>query len=341
MAQITTKPITDSSTWEKFMSSRSEANFLHSWNWGKFHHELGKSVQRTGFYLGEKLEGVMLSIVEKAKRATYLTVPGGPLINWRDKDAIAAFQSSAVAIAKDHGCSFVRVRPQLLENKESSEIFAGMGFRLSPMHLHAELTHQLDLTESEVELLSSMRKSTRYEIKRGQKLGIKVSSSTDQGQIEDFYRLQLKTAKRHGFVPFSLNFLAKQFEVFSRDGQAMLYSASLKDKLLTQAIIIVYGHEADYHYAASTEANRKYPGSYLLQWEAIKEAKRRGMSRYNLWGVAPEGAKHHRFYGVSVFKRGFRGKDVEYLHARDLVINPAAYSLNWAIELARKKLRKV
>lgn len=341
MAKIKVAEIDKKTLWEKFVESYPGANFLQSWNWGEFHQNLGKTIKRMGFYYDGKLLGVMLCILEKAKRATYLTVPGGPLIEWESKSQIQLFRQTVERLAKELGCSFIRVRPQILETDSNSKLFENLGFKAAPMHLHAELTHQLDLHKSEEQLLSEMRKTTRYEIRKAIKLGTKVSVSKDLEDIDDFYKLQLETARRQGFIHFDKKFLKEQFEVFVKDKQALLYTAWLEKKKLAEAFIIFYGQETAYHYGASTLLGRKYPGAYLIQWEAIKEAKKRGMKRYNLWGVAPEGEKNHRFYGVSIFKRGFGGEDVEYLHARDLVINLLAYKINWAIETIRKKSRRL
>ena len=49
----------------------------------------------------------------------------------------------------------------------------------------------------------------------------------------------------------------------------------------------------------------------------------------------------HRFYGVSVFKRGFCGQEVAYLHAHDLVINRSGYLIDLIIETARKHIRHI
>lgn len=323
------------------MASFEEGNFLHSFNWGQFHQNLGKSIERVGFYKGSHVAGLMLVVIEKAKRATYLTVPGGPLINWQDKAVVAAFKKAALEIAQKNNCSFIRVRPQLISDAKSRLIFPCLGFKNAPMHLHAELTRQINLEKSEAELLAQMRKTTRGEIKKAVTSSIEVTASKDPSQILDFYKLQQETAKRQGFISFSQKFLEEQFKVFAADNQVMLYTATFKQKLLAQAIIIFYGYEADYHYGASAVVGRKFPGAYLIQWEAIKEAKKRGLRRYNLWGVAPEGQTNHRFYGVSVFKRGFGGDDVEYVHAQDLIINPLPYSINWLIEQVRKKIRRV
>ncbi|MBI4039560.1 peptidoglycan bridge formation glycyltransferase FemA/FemB family protein [Candidatus Daviesbacteria bacterium] len=339
MATITVKNINDKNIWENFISQYPEANFLQSWSWGEFHQNLGATIFRTGFFQDEKLAGVMLSIVEKAKRGRYLTVPGGPILNWDNQELVDHFVQQLKKLAQIQKCVFVRVRPQLIANTFAKELFSSHGFINSPMHLHAELTVQLNLTQSEGELLKQMRKNTRYEIKKAESIGIEITTSQKPDSIKDFYNLQIITAKRHHFVPFSFGFLHEQFRVFARNQQALLYQASLKGQVLAQAMVIFCGSEAVYHYGASTEAGRKYPGSYLIQWEAIKEAKKRGIRRYNLWGVSPLNQTKHRFYRISLFKRGFGGEEIEYLHAQDLVINRVGYWVNYLVETIRKIIR--
>lgn len=341
MAKLTLKDVTNKKDWEKFVLSYEGSNFLQSWNWGEFHQALGKDIRRVGFYDGKKLLGVMLAVVEKARRATYLTVPGGPLIDWNNKALVKTFKQSLQDIGTEFGCSFVRTRPQLLETDKNAALFNKLGFKNAPMHLNAELTRQLDLTKPGEQLWQDMRKTTRNEIKQAMKLEIEITQSTNLKDIDSFYNLQIETAKRQGFVGFSKAYLKEHFRIFLKDNQVILYTASLGKKKLAQAFVIFYAKEAAYHFGASTSWGRKYPGAYLIQWEAIKEAQRRGLLRYNFWGVAPEGETNHRFHGVSVFKRGFGGEDIAYMHARDLVLNPLCYRLNWLIETARKRIRKV
>jgi len=341
MDKIAVKNIENKQDWENFILAYSEANFLQSWYWGEFHKALGKDIFRYGFYNNSKLVGLMLSVIEPAKRGRYLTVPGGPIIDWKNKDVVNVFVNKIKQIAKDSDCVFIRVRPQLKSDTFSKNIFKNLGFITAPMHLHAELTSQLDIKKSEEELMVQMRKATRYEIKKGIKENIKISISKDVKEIQKFYDLQIETAKRQKFVPFSYKFLFEQFKIFAESGNALLYKAEFENKLLAQAFVIFYGKEAVYHYGASTNEGRRYPGAYLIQWEAIKEAKKRGMTRYNFWGVAPENDTNHRFSGLSLFKRGFGGVDFEYLHAQDLVINYPKYLITYLIEQFRKKIRRV
>src|SRR3990167_4242196 len=85
---IRTKEVKDENEWEGFLEAHPEVSFLQSGYWGDFYLALGNKIKRIGFYKDGQLVGVMLSIVEEAKRARYLTVPGGPIIDWANKALI-------------------------------------------------------------------------------------------------------------------------------------------------------------------------------------------------------------------------------------------------------------
>src|SRR3990167_6376712 len=113
MAKITIKSIDDKNTWELFISKHPEANFLQSWYWGELHQAIKNKIYRTGFYKDCELIGVMLSVVEDARRGRYLTIPGGPIIDWKNTNLIDSFVEEIKILAKTDKCVFVRVRPQL------------------------------------------------------------------------------------------------------------------------------------------------------------------------------------------------------------------------------------
>jgi lipid II:glycine glycyltransferase (peptidoglycan interpeptide bridge formation enzyme) len=341
MAELQVTNITDKQAWEVFLNEHLEANFLQSWNWGVFHQNLGHAIERRGYIRGKKLVGVALVIVEPARRGRHVVLPAGPILDWSDGELVQFWLSDMNQVARQHACVFVRIRPQLHETEENLRLFKRLGFKKAPMHLHAELTNQIDLTKSQEELKSAMRKGTKYEVNRVAKLGIKTEVVADDRYINEFYDLQLQTARRHGFVPFSKKFLNEQFNAFAADGQVLMYRSTHEGQLLAMAFIIFYGAEAAYHYGASTELARKLPGAYAIQWQAFEEARRRGCTRYNLWGVAEHGQSKHRFYGVSVFKRGFGGEDVRYVPAHDLVVDKLRYPLTFAFETARRKARRL
>ncbi len=55
MAEIVVKPVTNQQDWEQFITTRPEANFLHSWLWGAFQARLGRTICYSGFYREDQL----------------------------------------------------------------------------------------------------------------------------------------------------------------------------------------------------------------------------------------------------------------------------------------------
>lgn len=336
---ITFRKITEKDVWENFIAKFPETNFLQSWYWGEFHRALGKQIHRIGAFRDSELVGAFLMIVEEAKRGRHMLVPAGPICDWRDQILLADIVQEIRRIAKIEKAVFVRVRPELPDTKEIQQLFKQLGFVSAPTHLHAELTSVIDLSPSLDDILKNMRKQTRAEIKKAEKNNVQVETTTNPEAIRGFYEREVVTAKRQGFVPFSYTFLYEQFKVFSEAGLATLYTATHNGEVLAEAFVIFYGTQSAYHYGVSTDLGRAYPGAYAIQWQIMQDAKARGMRRHNLWGVAPPGATKHRFYPISIFKRGFGGTDFAYIHARDLVVRPLRYLVCYCIEFVRNKRR--
>ncbi len=328
----------DQTKWEKLAAKHPEANFLQSWQWGDVHAALGDVVIREGFYVDATLVGGMEAIVKDARRGRYLEVPGGPLIDWTNQELIRQVATHLHELARVHRCVFVRIRPQVSDSGAVRRDLAQAGFRIAPMHLHAEHTNILSLEPSEDELLKHMRQQTRYEVRKAQKLAIEVTQTQGEAAIQEFIAVQKTTAERQGFVPSPPAFLTALGEHFAG---LHLYKATQNDQLLNLAIVLHYGEEADYFEAASTPESRRLPGAYAISWHAMCDAKRVGLKRYNFWGIAYSSDPHHRYAGVTTFKRGFGGEDVTYVPAHDLVIRPTAYLKNWLIETIRKKQRNL
>ena len=334
---LSVKRIVSKQIWENYLKNCRQVSFLQSWNWGEFNQSLGNEIFRLGFYQKKILKGVALVIKKKAKRGIYLECPAGPLIDWQD-EYFRIFINEIKSIAEKEKAVFIRVRPNILDSQANRQLFKNQQFIKAPMHLHAETTWVLDLDESEQELLKKMRKNTRYSIKKAQKIGVKVEKSIDKKDITLLYDLQMEAVKRHKFVPFSKQYFLKQLESFKKDDQIQLFKAVYQGKTLAISFIIFYGDEAVYHYSGSSNQLRQVPASYLLQWQAIREAKKRHLSVYNFWGIAKTDNPNHRFYGVTLFKKGFGGKRIDYLPAQDLPLK-TSYWLNYLLESFRRQFR--
>lgn len=337
---ISIRPITTKEEWEPFVLSHTPSTFLQSWNWGAFSAALGEKVFPIGVFEDNRLAGVALVTKTEARRGSFLVCPGGPLLNCERLELLREFTEYLGRLAKQEKAWFVRVRPWLLETPAYCEQFRRLGFRDAPTHLHAETTLELDVSRPEEQILSGMRKTTRNLIRRAARDGVSVRQSRSSEDVDILYELQAETVRRHGFVPFPLNYLKRQFCAFEPDDEVCLFLAEYQGQVIAAAMIMFYGDTAVYHYGASSTAFDRIPASYLVQWEAIKEAKSRGCRIYNFWGIAKDERQDHPWAGLSLFKRGFGGERVDYLHAQDCPISPM-YWITYAIETARRKRRRL
>ena len=332
--------------WAEIVKKYPEANFLQSPEYGSMNELLGCKVFQEDF--DKKARALM--IVRNAKRGRYLEIPCGPLVDWSDSKLVAKVFAKITEIAKKEKCVFVRIRPQLKATTENFKILEKLGLKKSPMHLAAEHTVIIDLSKSEEELLAEMRRQTRYEVWRADKLGLVVTKSNDEKMFEEFHKIQAETAKRQNFVPPNLKTLMAEKEAFGEN--IVIYKASTPDEWgigapfdfptknpIAYGLIIKNGLEADYYEAASTVLNRKLPGAYALLWQAMKDLRSEGYARFNLWGIAPPNQPNHRYAGVTTFKTGFGGEVVEFVPAHDLVISKVRYAADFAFETMRKKRR--
>ena len=341
--KYTVKTVENQTEWDKFVTSHPDANFLQSWDFYEFYFSRGFDIVRRGIYdENNQLVGVYAGEVEPAKRGRHLAVAGGPIFDWTNQEIKNLIFSDMKQQAKKLKCTFVRVRPQLQNTPENAKIFQQLGFRKAPMYLSVEFAGVLNLENSEEEILKNMRQRLRRALRKAEKNQIAIEKTSDPKAIHDFYQIELQTAKRHDFYAFSEDFLTKQFAAFAKNDEAVLYIAKLNGEILAENFMIFYGNEASYHYGVSSELGTKYSGAPLLHMEAMRDARKRGIKRYNFWGIVDENDTKHRFYGVSVFKRGFGVEELKYLEARDLVLDKISYyTKTLPIETLRRKVRHV
>ena len=295
----------DKNTWDAFVLKTAPMALFQSWDWGEVEKKLGHKIWRLTWP-----GGIAQVVKVPARRGTFLHIRHGPVGTIQLDDVIE--------LAKKERAWFIRISPQVQKIDYP-------GFVPAPIHaMDAEVCRVLDLDKREDELLLGMRKSTRYEIKHA---SATVKKSRD---IEKFIRLYNTTAKRHNFVEHKG--IREEFDSLDCD----LFLASHGGHLAAAAIIVYSGDQAIYHHGASVP--NKFGASYLVQWEAIREAKRRGMKVYNFWGIAPDNAPNHPWQGLTAFKTGFGGREVRFIHAMDLPVSPW-YVIPKTIEGIRKKIK--
>ncbi len=341
------KEIQKKDIWENFLSGCQEKTFLSSWNWGEFQIKVGNKIWRLGIYdkeqitnNSEQLIAVVLVSKITARRGTFLLIQHGPNIkNSNSKNEILKMLLEKLKqIAREEKADFIRIAPLLERNGENIEIFKKLGFREAPMHANAyEATWKLDITPAEEELLGKMRKTTRYLIRQAMKnQDITVEKSGEPDGIEAYQKLNREVAKRQRFVPFSSEYINNEFEVFTKDGEILLFLGKYRNELASAALVVFWSGVGFYHQAASSSKYAKLSIPYLLLWEAIKEAKNRRCDLFDFWGyVNPKKEPKHPWSGPTLFKMGFGGNAFEYVKTQDFPLSKK-YLLVYFFEKLRK-----
>jgi lipid II:glycine glycyltransferase (peptidoglycan interpeptide bridge formation enzyme) len=97
---------------------------------------------------------------------------------------------------------------------------------------------------------------------------------------------------------------------------AELFLACFKEKIIAANIVIFFGGKATYLHGASNYRYRKLMAPHLLQWSQIKEAKNKGCEIYDFWGIDEE-----KWPGLTRFKKGFGGEELQYSEGKDFVFS--------------------
>lgn len=201
-----------------------------------------------------------------------------------------------------------------------------------------ETTLLLDLTLSEKELLAQMKRKGRYNIGLAEKKGVKISEANSEKQkkafVEEFYSLLTETTSRDGFSGHQQEFYQKMMETLS---QASVQRAQYEGKTLAALINVRHNDTEIYYYGASSNTHREVMAPYLLQWEAIKKAKKAGCLHYDFLGIAEEDAPpDHPWKGITSFKKKFGGDISSTDTAKDIIHSRSKYWIYQVLKTIQK-----
>lgn len=341
--------------WNNFISKQPYTPFLQSSAMQKTYLQTNQqSVCFTVEENGTIIAGCMAVIVP-AKRGPHVSVPYGPILDKKNttdanKKCIAVLVKDLTEYCKKNGYWFVRLSPHW---PTSAQNLLPTEAKKTPLHLLAEHLWYVPLRQdcrwgmqknaiTKDSILMNMRKTTRNLVRRAERDGVTIRSSSGLGDdFNEFIRLHEQTRKRHHFTPYTNTFFAAEVEHFSAQNQCTVYTAWYEGECICASIHIHYNGETSYHHGASSSAHLKIPASYLLQWQAICDAFDRRDHVYNFWGIAPvskqedgkwrlaEENKGHPFAGVTTFKTGFGGTLLELTPCHDIPVSNTYYLTRW------------
>jgi Acetyltransferase (GNAT) domain len=238
-------------------------------------------------------------------------VSGGPLVRTADADAgprLDAVLEALVAEYVDRRRLVLRVAPTIGDaawNEEQERRFLAAGFRPAEAAPRYR-TVVVDIDRPLDEVRAGFAKKWRYHLGRAEKAGLTVVQGTHPALFDDFLPLFENFVTRKGFaVDLGAAFYAALQPELPEAERLLVAIARIDDRPVAGVVASLAGDTAVYLLGASDETGREANAPYLLQWKVIEEAAARGLTRYDLGGIDPDGNP-----GVYRFKARMGGEDL-------------------------------
>jgi len=312
-----------------------KASLLQSFHWGEFQESLERKKWHF-IILNENniIASVLLVKYNLPLGKSYLYCNRGPILLDRNGEALNLILKKVKEIANQEDSIFYRIDPEW-SNKEDEELLNKLEFKKSKKEINPKNTLILNISESEEEILAQMHSKTRYNIRLATRKGVKVRISDGNNKdFEAFWKLMKETTERDGFSSHPGEYYKKQLEFFNKDSLVKLFITEVGSEVVSAIVVSFYNDNAVYLHGASGYEHRKYMAPHLIQWEAIKEAKRRGCIYYDFWGIEGENQesriKNQDWGGITRFKKGFArefGVEKNYIGAWDLPLQKMWYGV--------------
>ncbi len=330
--ELSTVSPAEKSEWADFIKKSPFAPFQQTFAWGDFQKSLGRDVFNLAFKESGRYVLAALAVKHPLPFGrAYFYIPRGPILDTsaaaeEQTEILGSFLEQLGPIARREKAIFARFDPAIIKD-------GPVGLYLSRKYRDAtgsirqpENTLILDLAREEEEILTEMKSKTRYNIRLATKKGVAVEAADEP---TSFLELNRETVERDRFQSHEDVYYENLLKSFAgrEEIQLKLLVANYEGRAVAAIILAFYNDTAFYLHGASAYEYRNVMAPHLLQWAGIKMAKERGLRYYDFWGVAPKDEPNHSWAGITRFKLGFGGLEVNYVRARETAFAKGWYTL--------------
>lgn len=308
--------------WDDFVLENG-GHPLQLWGWGMLKEKHGWKCDRLiGYQYDEPVAAISVLTLKVAKPLNGFSYsPRGPV----GAGASAEFlEEVANYIRKKRHSVCLSIEP---DAKEFSSIDL---WQPSSNSVLPALTIQLDLRESESELLAKMAKKTRQYIRKSDAdVDIRrVKTIVELDKCLDIYK---ETSKRADFALHSVGYYHDVFH--SLGDHSLIYGAYVDDEPVAFLWLAVSADVAFELYGGMNDRGQELRANYALKWNAIKATKQWGLTTYDFGGLIGE--------GIATFKRSWTDGDTVLAGTFDRPLSPLYPIWSKALPRAKKAAQKL
>ena len=177
-----------------------------------------------------------------------------------------------------------------------------------------DYNHQLNLTVGEETLFKNFSSNTKRNIKKAIREGVTVEMSTTKSALEDFYKMNCATRKKHGLPPQPKKFFNNLFKNVLGKDKGFVGIAKYRGESIASAVYLLIGKKALYKFGASHMEYQNLRANNLVMWDAIKYCFGKGFESFCFGRTEPDNE------GLRKFKLGWgTDEDVINIYRYDFV----------------------
>ena len=323
MTASTPAGVPDDAAWDAFVEAHDPGSYLQLAGWARVKAVNGWTGHRiTTGLTGDGAIGAQILVRRPGGMPWgFGYAPRGPVTASWDDATIGAF-SDAVRrdLAASAGrVSHVRIDPEIEQDAGPDAdgrlraALAAHGWRPAPP-IQPGSTRVIDLRPEETELWGELRKKWRQYVNKARTGGIVVVDA-EGDRLGEFHRIYRETADRAGFLIRTEAAYRDIWDAYRPAGRArLLFAQTAEGEPVATLFLVRSGPRVVEPYGGMTALGADTRANYLLKWEAIRSSREQGATSYDLWGLATGGIAH--------FKTGFGGREIRYIGAWDLVLDP-------------------
>ena len=290
---------------------------MQSTFWATFKQAEGYEVTRLVYEVENHIiGGASLLQFPFSNEPNFVLCPEGPFLPWNNEQLVRQALRQLVGFTKDiPNVLGLRIEPHLpIPTPRVIRNWADAPTDLTPAH-----TLVLDLTQSEDALLALAHPKCRYNLRIADRDGITVEVTQDMGLCHKFYELLTETSVRSGFFCEPLGFFLNLTATTFSSDSAQMFVARYRGQILSAILVVYFGKRATYLYGASSSSHRNKMPSYPLHRAAMREARVRGCTEYDMYGIDAFERRDHLYAGITRFKKQWGGKVLQRIGAKDYI----------------------
>lgn len=201
----------------------------------------------------------------------------------------------------DQGWNYI-AKKFVKERNSSFEIRTKFKLDLSLNQLEHDYLHLLKL-ESPDNMYKSFSHSVKGNISKARKLGVSIVRDNSEPALDEFYKLQCISRKRHGLPPQPIGFFRHLHNTLMHKDMADVFLAYYNNGVIASGMFLKFGKKVIFKFANSNVNFSKYRANNLIVWEAIKYYTNRGFELLD-FGKAEAGNE-----GLRRFKKGYNADE--------------------------------